>query len=238
MGMAGRLRHGRKSKSKRIEGYKRHVARALDAPLILACSVTPANRPEAEAAPQLDEDIRSQGRSIRSLHVDRGYITSTLVDDVLGNDGEVVCKPWIARNGELFSKGDFQLNLRDLTITCPAGETKSIRLGTIVEFDADRCDSCKLRGRCTTLAPGTGRTVSIAENERLQQRLRKQLASPAGRQKMRERVAVEHALAHISSRQGNRARYLGVRKNTFDQRRAAAIQNLESIQRELYRKAA
>ena len=30
----------------------------------------------------------------------------------------------------------------------------------------------------------------------------------------------------------------GVRKNTFELRRTAAIQNLESIQRELHRKAA
>ena len=53
----------------------------------------------------------------------------------------------------------------------------------------------------------------------------------SGREKVRKRVAVEHSLAHISARQGNRARYLGVAMNEFDLRRAAAIQNLESIHR-------
>jgi hypothetical protein len=42
---------------------------------------------------------------------------------------------------------------------------------------------------------------------------------------------VEHRLAHIGSRQGPRARYRGARKNTFDLRRVAAIQNLETYQR-------
>jgi len=40
-------------------------------------------------------------------------------------------------------------------------------------------------------------------------------------------------LAHISQRQGNRARYRGVRKNQYDLRRAAIIQNLERIQHRL-----
>lgn len=77
----GEMRHGRKSK--RVDGYKRYVAHALDAPLILACAVTPVNRPEAEAAPALDAYVRNQGCSIHSLHVDRGYMSSALVDDVL-----------------------------------------------------------------------------------------------------------------------------------------------------------
>ena len=42
---------------------------------------------------------------------------------------------------------------------------------------------------------------------------------------------IEHKLAHISQRQGNDARYVGVRKNTFDLRRASAIQNLETLHR-------
>jgi hypothetical protein len=40
---------------------------------------------------------------------------------------------------------------------------------------------------------------------------------------------IEHKLAHISQRQGNNARYVGIRKNTFDLRRASAIQNLETL---------
>ena len=45
------MRHGRKSKSKRFDGYKEHIARDLDLPILLACAVTPANRPEEEGRP-------------------------------------------------------------------------------------------------------------------------------------------------------------------------------------------
>ena len=54
-----------------------------------------------------------------------------------------------------------------------------------------------------------------------------------GRARLRERVGVEHKLAHLVRRQGRRARYRGVRKNLFDLRRASAIQNLEAIQRKV-----
>jgi len=225
------MRHGRKSKSKRFNGYKRHIATDLDSDLILAGAITPANRPEEEAAPELQRDIEQMGRGIAELNIDRGYIASPLVDEVLGTGGQVVCKPWVARNGKSFAKGDFKLNLRDLTITCPAGEIERIEFGSVVEFDPEACDHCHLRANCTAASAGTGRTIAIAENERLQHRLRKLQKTPTGRARLRERVAVEHKLAHIGRRQGRRARYRGVRKNLFDLRRACAIQNFETIQR-------
>jgi len=227
------MRHGRKSKSKLFNGYKRHVALDLDTNLILAGALLPANRPEAEAAPALKDDIDRMKRRIAEAHLDRGYIASPIVDDVLADGGEVICKPWVPRNGKLFTKADFKINMRDMTITCPAGEVESIDLGADVEFDANTCDHCRLRAKCTSAAPGTGRTVTIADNERLQHRLRKLVATWRGRERLRERIPVEHSLAHIGRRQGRRARYRGTRKNLFDLRRTAALQNLETIDRRL-----
>jgi hypothetical protein len=59
------------------------------------------------------------------------------------------------------------------------------------------------------------------------------MSSAKGRDRIRERVAVEHRLAHLGRRQGRRARYRGTRKNLFDVRRAATVQNLEVIDRRL-----
>jgi hypothetical protein len=120
-----------------------------------------------------------------------------------------------------------------MTITCPAGEIEPIDLGADVEFNPEACVRCPQRTKCTTAAPGSGRTVSIADDERLQQRLRKLVSTSQGRERLRERVAVEHRLAHLGRMQGNRARYCGTRKNLFDLRRAAAVQNLEVIDRRL-----
>jgi hypothetical protein len=227
------MRHGRKSKSKRFNGYKRHIAVDLDSGLILSGAITPANRPEEEAAPQLAEDITNQRLEIGKLFIDRGYVKAPLVDDVLGRGGEIVCRPWVPRNKGAFTKAAFKINVRDLTITCPAGETERIVFGSVTEFDPEVCDHCALRSKCTAAAEGSGRTVNIAASERLQQRLRKHVATPHGRARLRERVGVEHKLAHLVRRQGRRARYCGVRKNLFDLRRASAIQNLEAIQRKV-----
>jgi len=81
----------------------------------------------------------------------------------------------------------------------------------------------------------------MGDDERLQSKLRVLQSTRAGREKLRERAPIEHSLAHLSNRQGPRARNLGVRKNTFDLRRHAAIHNLEVIARatrEFERKAA
>lgn len=225
------MRHGRKSKSKRIDGYKRHVATDLESKAILACAVTPANRPEHEAFPELKSDIDAQGIRFAEAHFDRGYMGSPTVAELVDDGVEILCKPWKSRNGELFSKEEFSLDLRSRTITCPAGHTEPIVFGKTVQFDPTTCDACTLRSQCTSACPGNGRSVSIHDDEPLQKRLRIMSKSPAGRQRFRERVSVEHSLAHIGQRQGRRARYFGTRKNLFDLRRAAMVQNLEIVQR-------
>lgn len=223
------MRHGRKSKTQRVDGYKRHLSVDLATGLILAAAITPANRPESEAAEDMNADIERQELSIGNLYIDRGYLASPLVEQITG---ELICRPWPVHNSNgLFSKEQFTMNMRSKLITCPDGQTKPIKFGKTVQFDAEICDSCSLREQCTNAKPGTGRSVRIAEDEQLQKRLRKQAATAAGRAELRKRVTVEHKLAHIGQRQGNRARYRGTRKNLFELRRAAAIQNLETIQR-------
>lgn len=229
------MRHGRKSKSKRFNGYKRHIARDLDLGLILACAITAANRPEEEAADPLEADLQYLKRPIGELYIDRGYINAPIVAHVIDGGGEIICRPWAAKNGKLFAKSSFDINVRDRTITCPAGHVERIEFGSTVEFEPEHCDTCPQRQQCTDTSLGHGRTVSIADNEPLQKRLRKLAATPSGRERLRQRVPVEHSLAHAGRRQGRRARYRGCRKNLYDWRRACAITNLETIQRELAR---
>jgi hypothetical protein len=137
------MRHGRKSKTKRFNGYKRHIATDLDSGLILSGAITPANHPEDEAAAGLTGDIAKQGLEIGTLYIDRGYVKADLVDDVLGRGGEVVCRPWVARNKGAFSKAAFKINVRDLTITCPAGEVERIEFGSVTEFDPEPATSAR-----------------------------------------------------------------------------------------------
>lgn len=229
------MRHGRKSKSKRIDGYKEHIARDLDFALILACAVTPANRPEEEGAAPIVDDVYAQGFAIGELHIDRAYVNSPVVNDIIRAKGKIFAKPWRIRSlgSNMYTKLDFKIDLRAKTVTCPAGEVEPFEPGSTVAFDPDACGACPLRGSCTNAASGKGRTVSIAEDEARQKSFRHLQQTSSGRVRLRERVHVEHSLAHVAARKGYRARYIGTRRNLFDLRRTAAIQNLETGQRML-----
>jgi len=73
--------------------------------------------------------------------------------------------------------------------------------------------------------------VRIHPDEQLLGELRQRQLTPLGRAKLRERVAIEHALAHIGRWQGRRACYRRLRKNLFDVRRCAVVHNLHVIAR-------
>lgn len=233
------MRHGRKSSSKRFNGFKSHIAMDLDSDLILACAVTPANRSEEEGVPLLRDDLAIPSYDIHELFIDRGYIANADVRAMADAGRTVVCKPWAQPNGRFFPKAAFHIDIRKKLITCPNGKQRAFELGTTVRFAATDCRQCPKRSACTGGALEVqGRHVQIAEDEPLQHKLRKQIATPAGRERLRERVGVEHRLAHLARKQGPRARYRGTRKNLFDLRRYAAVLNLETTHRVEQRSAA
>jgi hypothetical protein len=237
------MRHGRKSKSKRFNGYKQHISTDLDTDLVLSCAVTPANRPEEEATATLQEDMARLDLFPEEIFIDRAYLNSVLTEDVAESGGLIMCKPWRGAGVKpgLFGKRDFKVNVRDGTITCPAGEVEPFEPGAVVHFDPEACGPCSMRANCTQAASGKGRSVTMGDDERLQKKLRGLQQTRAGRQALRDRVAVEHRLAHLANRQGPKARYRGTRRNVFDLRRLSAVQNLETLaryQREKTRAAA
>ena len=56
----GQIRHGRKSRSVLVDGYKRHVLHDLDTNLIRAVGITPANVPEASVTEAISGDLERQ----------------------------------------------------------------------------------------------------------------------------------------------------------------------------------
>jgi len=247
----GQMRHGRKSRSQLVDGYKRHLCHDLDSDLIRAVGVTAANLPEASVAPAIVADLVAQGlefacalpeaaapplvrpdaaaaMALTELQIDRAYLSSVLVRD-RPPDLQVVCKAWPVHNGERFAKTAFILDWDEQTLRCPNAVVMPLVVGQTVHFPAAVCAACPLRTRCTTST--RGRSVAIHPDERLLAELRQRQRTPAGRAKLRQRVAVEHDLAHVGHWQGDRARYRGQRKNLFDVRRCAVVHNLHVIAR-------
>jgi IS5 family transposase len=222
------MRHGRKSRSVRVDGYKRHVVHDLDSGLVRAVGITPANAPEASVTEAIKTDLAAQQALLAELHIDRAYLSSTLVRE-RSADLVIYCKAWPVRNGPRFLKTAFELDWERQRIRCPNQQEMPFEPGGTVHFPTEVCAACPLRERCTSSPHG--RSVSIHPDEALLGELRKLQLTATGRAKLRERVAVEHTLAHLGYWQGRRARYRGDRKNLFDLRRCAVVHNLHVLAR-------
>ena len=219
------MRHGRKSKTKLFNGYKRHIAIANG--VILATAVEPANIREHEPAPRLLEAVERHG-AIAILDIDRGYLPSPRIAELF-RDGTTICsKPFVPTNKGLFTKDDFVIHLRRREVTCPNGKTATAVDSGKATFSPDDCRRCKLKPRCTT---SIQRSVTLHPAEDLLIPLRTKKATKSGRAELRKRVAVEHKLARIGGIQGDTARYRGARKNELDLNRSAAIANLHEVAR-------
>lgn len=223
------MRHGRKSKSQLIDGYKRHVLRDLDSGLVRAVGITAANQPEASVTDAICADLAAQGVSLTELHIDRAYLSSTLVKE---RPPELViyCKAWPVHPSNCFTKEAFTLDWARSMMRCPNGIEMPFIPGETVHFPAKQCQACPLRAQCTSSQ--RGRNVSVHEDETLLAELRLRQLTTVGRAALRERVDVEHSLAHIGFWQGWRARYRGSRKNLFDLRRCAVVNNLHELARQ------
>ena len=222
------MRHGRKSETERIDGYKQYLARDLDNDLTLAAGVLPANAPEARGADKLRLHVEAHG-AVSALYVDRAFLGSAWACELARvRPDAVVCRPLLSSNRGLFRKQDFAIDIPAGTVRCPVGHLAVIR-DDKARFAHATCRGCSQRAQCQKADAKDGRTIHISPNEPLLQHLTEQSKTAAGRRRLRERVPVEHALAHQRNRQGRFARYRGVAKNDFDAQRVAAVSNLLAI---------
>src|SRR3989441_8623105 len=194
----GQMRHGRKSRSVRVDGYKRHVLHDLDSGLIRAVGLTAANAPEASVTEAISADLDRQKVALKELHIDRAYLSSPWVRE-RSDDLEVYCKAWPVREGKHFHKQAFVLDWQRQIIRCPAEQEMPFVPGGVVHFPQETCAQCPLKTQCTSSAKG--RSVSIHPDEALLMELRQRQQTPQGRAQLRERVALEHTLAHVGQRQ-------------------------------------
>ncbi|GHO61822.1 hypothetical protein KSC_007140 [Ktedonobacter sp. SOSP1-52] len=181
------MRHGRKSRSVRADGYKRHVLHDLDMDLIRAVGITPANVPDASVTEAISADLEQQQMVLKELHIDRAYLSSHLVRE-RSEELEIYCKAWPVRAGKRFSKQAFSLNWERQVIRCPAHQEVPFVPGGVVHFPKDTCAQCPLKTQCTTSAKG--RSISIHPDEALLIELRERQVMVEGRAKLREWVPV------------------------------------------------
>jgi hypothetical protein len=173
------MRHGRKGRSHRFDGYKRHVLRDLDSGLVSAVGITPANAPEASVTDDLLADLAAQQVEVREIPLDRRYLASDFVRDRL-EALTIYCRAWPVRNADRYPKTAFVLDWEAGTIRCPNMVVIPFEVGATACFPEDTCQACPLRERCTTSAHG--RSVRLHPDEQLLAELRQRQLTPRDEQ--------------------------------------------------------
>ncbi len=230
------MRHGRKSSSQRIDGYKTHLLTDHDSELVLGVSVTPANAPDGPQAAPLVEDAQRAGVSVREVLGDTAYGDGDTRVAVEEAGAKVTAKTQSPAPTGKFPKPDFLIDPERPSAVCPAGHTTTRqgwkrdhkgRRVMIMKFGAELCGPCPLRALCTSSADG--RSITLNFHEARLQAARAEQARPSTRNKLRRRAVIERKIAEGKHHGMGKARYRGTRKVLLQQRLTAGLLNLKRL---------
>lgn len=223
-------RHGRKSKSQLFTGHKASVAVEPESQIIVGATVLPGNAPDAtQLREQVEQVEANTGQPVAESLGDCAYGSGETRAEFAAAGRTLLAKvPAEHSNGGLFPKARFTLDLEARQVTCPQGITTTKytadRAGGLLFSFGAACAACPLRDQCTT-AKG-GRQLRVHPQEALLQAARAFQQTPIGRQRLRERVVVEHRLARLGQLGIGQARYCGRQQTRFQLLLAATVANL------------
>ena len=235
------MRHGRKSASKRFDGYKLAVAVDTTSKLTLAVEILAGNAGDNEGALELVRQVETNtGLEVRKAIGDCAYGDGPTRQAFEQSGIELSAKVPASPAKDLFPKRRFILDLANMIATCPAGQTTALhdhaRLhGEITRrfrFDASVCGSCPHKAACLRANDkqrGLGRTVLLNIHEELIQRARTHQASPAFREDIKARQSVEHGIARLTQLGMRQARYFGSARTKYQALMIALITNLIKV---------
>ena len=221
-------RHGHKSANRYFDGYKAHLSVDPTSELIDEVVVTPANAPDASAIdgllgahsddedkPEVVGDSAYGSAPARKKMEDQGFPVTAKAPPVRNSTGG-------------FTKDDFDIDLVNHNVTCPAGHSVPVHFGRSGEGKASfkgHCRHCPLKDRCTP--SHRGRTVRLHPQEELLQRARAEQKTPEWQARYKaQRPVVERKISHFVRRPwgGRKARARGAQRISTDVlSRAAAL---------------
>ena len=230
------MRHGRKSSSKRFDGYKASVAVDTDAGIVLSTDVIAANAHDSEKAGDLAKRAgEAANQKVERVLGDTAYGTSSARKEIAeATDGaDLVAKvpPATCRKGAEFTVEDFKIDIAGGKAECPAGKSSTFYSrpkGTSdhrFTFSRKDCTDCPLRSKCTTSKVGA-RKITVCEEYADLRRLRLHQRTKAFKKAYRRRVKVEHRIARLVQLGVRQAKYFGRAKVAFQVCMAAAVANL------------
>ena len=253
-------RHTRKSKSKRRDGFRGHVAAEPETGLITDCETTmaagagsgdaengvkmacrdrfggtaagPGNDTAAGAEPGTGPGEEPEQGEELEVYGDSAYGSGEARAAYRDAGHATVIKPKPLQPAVPggFTLDDFAISEDQGTVTCPAGVTRPMSPARTVTFGA-ACTGCPLRQRCTTARDG--RSMTIHPHEGLLRAARAQARTPEFKRAYPTRSMIERVISWTATQNGRRVklRYTGTARNdAWLHNRCAAI-NLRTLLR-------
>lgn len=238
-------RHGRKSKSRRFNGFKLHVLGDLVSGLIAAVCVTAGNLHDSVPTHRLARRAKGLVVDIEQLLADTAYggtVHRNKVGATLGIDLLTPPPPDTQPKEGKLGKSDFAIDFAAGTATCPAGKTTSE--SSVVSYGDDGtstrkykwskedCRACPLRQACVGKARGGRRLLLHPLEEELREH-RQRWEDPEVRKQYRRRGEFERLINQPVRHGGRRVRAWGLTAANLQAHAIAAVCNLGLLARAL-----
>lgn len=200
------MRHGRKSKSRKFNGYKGTVTADPTSGVITAVHVMGANEHDSAAVVPIIEQQKRSGNEPPALVGDRAYAVEEPRHEAMSQGVAIVTKPNTSA-GKGFGKSNFDIDTVSGKVMCPVGMTRVI-CGQSVTFMGKDCPAdCVHRRVC--LGKSGKRIIKLRKHEALQQDAERFAQTDRGKQMLLLRPAIERVIAHWMRNGARQARYFG-----------------------------
>lgn len=235
-------RHGRKSASKTINGFKTHVVGTIESQFVTGIAITDAATHDAKPTGTLLDQSEAHGLKPDELVGDSAYGAGANIRDTAMRGVQMHTKVPRASARQAFPKRDFDVDIDDLRVTCPAGistdDYTMVGGGNndpagpvpLFRFAKDDCQACAIRDKCcSATAKGGRRTIRLSPYERELQANRAFAQTERGKQVLRSRSSVERLISHLVRMGMRHARFFTMARVQVQAFMVAAAYNLQRL---------
>jgi len=233
-------RHGRKSASKTINGFKTHVMGTIESQFVTGIAITDAATHDAEPTGTLLDQTEAHDLRPDELVGDSAYGAGANIRDSAERGVELHTKvPRPSARGA-FPKQDFDIDVDALRVTCPAGITTEEYTmvgenepgGPVAQFRFSKadCQACAMRDECcSATAKGGRRVIRLNQYERELHANRTFAQTERGKQVLRSRSSVERLISHLVRMGMRHARFFTMARVQVQAFMVAAAYNLQRL---------
>ena len=232
------MRHGRKSRAQRFDGFKVSVSSEPISDMILDIADVTALGSDGQQLSAVVRRTEAQtGVTVERVIADGAYGSGQNLKACAERDRPIdLLTPCQRAADPEVHKSNFQIDLQAKTATCPEGHTVSGRdwrdrqgrpiLG--FPFPRKICETCRLFDRCVR-SKTKGRTVRTSPYEAYLQVQRQRQETPEFPGLYRQRSRVERTIAELVYHGIRKTRYLGDAKRQLQRLWTAAVVNLKRL---------